>query len=182
MAGSVLGNFITGPLDGSPRDISRAWALATGLEMGLMFAAIPFLRRFGVRALVLAGILSMVVRWAWVGASYGYGMFLWGQALHGLMVAGFFTGQNLFLARLLPPERVSSGTALASALNGGVMSTMGTWLAGQIWTMWGLRAVYFTSAAIALAAFWFFLRFAPRPDGADAAACLPEAVADTESI
>lgn len=182
MAGSVLGNYITGPMGGTPRDISRAWALATGLEMGLMFAAIPFLRRFGVRALVLGGILSMVVRWAWVGASQGYGMFLWGQALHGLMVAGFFTGQNLFLARLLPPERVSSGTALASALNGGVMSTLGTWLAGQIWTVWGLRTVYFASAAIALVAFWCFLRLAPRPDGKDADACLPEAVAETEAI
>jgi len=182
MAGSVLGNFVTGPLHGAPRDISRAWALATGFEMALMFAAIPFLRRFGVRALVLAGIFSMVVRWTWVGASGSYGMFLWGQTLHGLMVAGFFTGQNLFLARLLPPERVSSGTALASALNGGVMSTLGTWLAGQIWTFWGLRAVYFATAAVSLAAFWFFLRHAPRLGAQEGEASLPEAVAETETI
>lgn len=162
MAGSVLGNFITGPLDGRARDISRAWAIATGLELALMFLAIPFLRRFGVRNLVLAGIFSMVVRWLWVGLSPNYSVFLGAQLLHGLMVAGLFTGQNLFLARLLPADRLSSGTALASALNGGVMSTLGTFLAGQIWEFWGLRAVYCVSAGLSLGAFLFFLKYAPK--------------------
>lgn len=162
MAGSVLGNFITGPLEGRTRDISRAWALATGLELALMFLAIPFLRRYGVRSLVLAGIFSMVVRWLWVGLSPSYSVFLGAQLLHGLMVAGLFTGQNLFLARLLPSDRLSSGTALASALNGGVMSTLGTFLAGQIWECWGLRTVYMVAAAVSMGAFLFFLRHAPR--------------------
>jgi len=162
MAGSVLGNLITGPLGGRPRDISRAWALATGFELVLMFVSIPFLRRFGVRAFVLGGIFSMVVRWLWVGLAPSYGVFLGAQVFHGLMVAGLFTGQNLFLARLLPPDRVSSGTALASALNGGVMTTLGTFFAGQIWTWWGLRSVYLVAAAISCGAFLFFLRHAPH--------------------
>ncbi|MCB9496015.1 MAG: MFS transporter [Fibrobacteria bacterium] len=180
MAGSVLGNLVTGPLGGEPRDISRAWALATGFEIALIFAAIPFLRRFGVRALVLGGILSMVVRWAAAGLAPNYGVFLGTQVLHGLMVAGLFTGQNLFLARLLPPERVASGAALASALNGGVMSTLGTFLAGWIWQVWDLRTVYLVAAVISLLAFFFFLRFAPHPRGEETVDAIPDAVVETE--
>lgn len=164
MATSVLGNFVTGPLGGRVNDISRAWALATGCEILFMFAAIPFLRRFGVRSLVLLGLSSMCVRWLWVGLAPSYAAFLGAQLLHGIMVAGFFTGQNLFLARLLPRDRVSSGTALASALNGGVMSVAGTFLAGQIWQHFGLRAVYFATTAVSLLALAVFWKLAPKPE------------------
>lgn len=163
MATSVLGNFVTGPLGGQVGDISRAWALATGCEIFLMFAAIPFLKRFGVRRLVLLGLSSMCVRWLWVALAPSYASFLGAQVLHGVMVAGFFTGQNLFLAKLLPPGRVSSGTTIASALNGGVMSIAGTFLAGQIWLHFGLRAVFLASAAMSLLALAVFWAFAPKP-------------------
>lgn len=163
MATSVLGNFVTGPLGGEVSDISRAWAFATGFEMLLMFAAIPFLKRFGVRRLMLLGFASMCVRWLWVGLAPNYTVFLGAQVLHGVMVVGFFTGQNLFLAKLLPRDRVSSGTALASVLNGGVMSILGMFLAGQIWQHFGLRTVYFTTACVSLAAFAIFWKTAPDP-------------------
>lgn len=162
MATSVLGNFVTGPLGGRVNDISRAWALATGVEIFLMFAAIPFLKRFGVRRLVLLGLTSMCARWLWVALSPNYAVFLGAQLLHGIMVAGFFTGQSLFLARLLPPDRVSSGTTLASALNGGVMSILGTFIAGQIWQHMGLRAVYFATTVVSLVALGIFWKLAPE--------------------
>lgn len=162
MATSILGNYVTGPLGGQVNDISRAWALATGCEIFLMFAAIPFLNRFGVRWLVLLGLSSMCVRWLWVGLAPNYASFLGAQVLHGVMVAGFFTGQNLFLAKLLPAGRVSSGTTLASALNGGVMSIAGTFLAGQIWLHFGLRAVFFASSIVSLFALAIFWTFAPK--------------------
>ena len=174
MATSVLGNFVTGPLGGKVNDISRAWAMATGFEMLLMFAAIPFLKRFGVRRLILLGLSSMCVRWLWVGLAPSYAVFLGAQILHGVMVAGFFTGQNLFLAKLLPPDRVSSGTTLASALNGGVMSIVGTFLAGQIWFHFGLRMVYFVTAGVSLLALLVFWRLAPDPAGPVPSVFVPE--------
>jgi predicted MFS family arabinose efflux permease len=161
MAGSVLGNFVTGVLHRPPAAISQAWAIATGIEMVVMFAAIPYLRRFGIRSLLLLGFFSTAIRYAWVGASTSYAMFLWAQALHGLMVAGLLTGQSLYLARRLPADRVSSGTAAAAILNGGVMTSAGAWLAGVLWAHCGLRWVYAVAGFIALlggVTFWYFTR------------------------
>ena len=85
------------------------------------------------------------------------------QSLHGLMVTGVFTGQSLILARLLPADRLASGTAAAALVNGGVMSVAGAALSGWIWHWAGLRAVCWTTAAVALGGALFFWRWGPDP-------------------
>lgn len=156
MGGTILANLITGPLRRGPQDISRAWAVATGFEIALMMLAIPFARRFGLKALLVTGFVATSVRWTVSGLAMDYSWLLVAQTLHGMMVVGIFTGQSLILARLLPSQRLSSGMAAATLLNGGVMSVAGAMLAGWIWQCWGVRTVCFATATAALAAGAFY--------------------------
>jgi len=160
---TVLGNYITGPLGGTPRDIARAWGVATGFEMVFFFASIPFVKRFGLKTFVVAGLLGTALRWALAAWAPGFLVFMAAQSLHGLMVTGVFTGQSLILARLLPADRLASGTAAAALVNGGVMSVAGAALSGWIWHWAGLRAVCWTTAAVALGGALFFWRWGPDP-------------------
>jgi MFS transporter, PPP family, 3-phenylpropionic acid transporter len=164
MGGTILANLITGPLRRGPQDISRAWAVATGFEMVFMMLAIPYVRRFGLKSLLVTGFVATSVRWIGSGLAVDYSWLLVAQTLHGMMVVGIFTGQSLILARLSPPQRLSSGMAAAALLNGGVMSVAGAMLAGCIWQRWGVRAVCFTTAAVALAAALFYVVKGPAPD------------------
>jgi len=163
MGVTVLANLITGPFHRGPEDISRAWAIATGFEMAFMMLAIPFVRRFGLKTLLVTGFLATSARWLLAGFATDFEMLLAVQSLHGLMVVGVFTGQSLILARLLPPQRLSSGSAAATLLNGGVMSVAGSLLAGWIWQQWGVRAVCFATASVALSAGIFYLALGPSP-------------------
>jgi MFS family permease len=169
LGGTILGNYITGPLGRPPRDISRAWGVATGFEMLLLFLSIPFVRRFGLKTFVLAGLGGTALRWALAAWAPDFGWLLAAQVLHGLMVAGVFTGQSLILARLLPPGKLASGTAVAALVNGGVMSVVGSALSGLIWQASGLRAVCWATSAVAAAAFLLFLRCGPSPEAPEAA-------------
>lgn len=163
MGGTILANLITGPLRRGPRDISRAWAVATGFEIAFMFLAIPFVRRFGLKSLLVTGFAATSLRWVVSGVAADYAWLLVAQTLHGLMVVGIFTGQSLILARLSPPQRLSSAMAAATLLNGGVMSVAGALLAGWIWQRWGVRTVCFTTAAVALGAALFYAAKGPAP-------------------
>jgi len=163
LGGTILGNFITGPLGRSPQDISRAWGVATGFEMAFMFLSIPFVRRFGLKSFVLVGLGGTALRWALAAWAPDYHVFLAAQTLHGLMVAGVFTGESLLLARLLPPERLASGTALAALINGGIMSVAGSALSGWIWGASGLRAVCWTTSLVAALAMFVCWRYGPDP-------------------
>ena len=164
MGVTVLANLVTGPFGRGPEDISRAWAIATGCELVFMFLAIPFVRKFGLKSLLVTGFVATSLRWLLAGLATDFSMLLAVQSLHGLMVVGVFTGQNLVLARMLPPGRISSGTTAATLLNAGVMSIAGSMISGWVWELWGVRTVCFLTAAIAFAAGTFYLLFGPAPE------------------
>jgi len=171
MGGTILANLITGPLRRGPQDISRAWVVATGFEMVFMMLAIPFARRYGLKSLLVTGFVATSIRWMVSGLAVDYSWLLVAQSLHGMMVVGIFTGQSLILARLSPPQRLSSTMAAATLLNGGVMSVAGAMLAGWIWQRWGVRTVCFTTAMVALTAALFYLVKGPAIARAGAHSC-----------
>jgi len=163
MGVTILANLITGPFHRGPQDISHAWTIATGFEMLFMMLAIPFVRRFGLKTLLVTGFLATSVRWLLAGFATDFETLLAVQSLHGLMVVGVFTGQSLILARLLPARRLSSASAAATLLNGGVMSVVGSLAAGWIWQVWGVRSVCMATSFVALAAGVFYLALGPAP-------------------
>lgn len=164
MGVTILANLITGPFGRGPQDISRAWSIATGFEMAFMILAIPFVKRFGLKTLLVSGFFATSLRWLLAGFATDFSMLLAVQSLHGLMVVGVFTGQSLILARLLPPQRLSSGSAAAALLNGGVMSVVGALLSGWVWQRWGVRTVCILTSVVAFAAGSFYWALGPDPD------------------
>ena len=177
---NMLGNLITSPvIGGQARDISRAWSISTFLEMAFMFAGIFFLRRFGLKRMVLLGIFATALRWLWVSQATNLWEVYASQTLHGILVVGLMTGESLCLARLLPSGLQASGLAVAAILNGGVAGILGSSLAGWIWQAWSLQAVYLCAGLVLVLAgalFWWKipdLEFqeeipAPLETGADA--------------
>ncbi|MBK9576347.1 MAG: MFS transporter [Fibrobacterota bacterium] len=161
---SILPHLVTGPLGRSDADIARAWSVATSFEIVFMMLSIPFVHRFGLKRFVMLGLGATALRWALAALAGDYRWFLVAQSLHGLMVAGVFTGQSLALSRMLPPDRLASGTAAAALLNGGVMSVAGSFLSGWIWKWFGLVAVCWTTAFVAAAGFVFFWLYGPDPE------------------
>lgn len=162
MGQTLLGNLITSPsLGGEPRDISRAWSISTFLEMAFMFAGIAFLKRFGLKNLVLVGMLATAVRWLWVAQATTLPEVFASQALHGLLVVGLMTGQQLCLGRLLPAHLQTSGMAFSSILNGGVAGMLGSFLAGWIWQLHSLQCSYAVAGGILLVSLVLFWRLVP---------------------
>jgi len=168
---SLLGNLVTSKeMGGQSWHINLAWCFSTLPELGFMFLGIPFLRRFGLKSMVLVGIFSNALRWFWVSQATGLPQIYASQTLHGIMVVGLMTGQSLCLARLLPPGRQASGMAVASILNGGVAGILGSSIAGWIWQTWSLRAVYGVAGVVLTLSgilFWVFvpsLEAAPAPE------------------
>jgi len=168
---SLLGNLVTSKeMGGQSWHINLAWCFSTLPELGFMFLGIPFLRRFGLKSMVLVGIFSNALRWFWVSQATGLPQVYASQTLHGIMVVGLMTGQSLCLARLLPPGRQASGMAVASILNGGVAGILGSSIAGWIWQTWSLRAVYGVAGVVLTLSgilFWVFvpsLEAAPAPE------------------
>jgi len=160
---SILPHLVTGPLGRQDADIATAWSVATSFEMAFMILSIPFVRRFGLKRFVMLGLGATSLRWALAAGADDFRWLLVAQSLHGLMVAGVFTGQSLALARMVPPDRLASATAAAALLNGGVMSVAGSLLSGWIWKVFGLSAVCWTTAVVAAVGFVFFWRFGPDP-------------------
>ncbi|MEN9355269.1 MAG: hypothetical protein RL318_2594, partial [Fibrobacterota bacterium] len=179
MGQTLLGNLITSSaIAGQPRDISRAWSISTFLEMAFMFAGIAFLKRFGLKKLVLVGILATAVRWLWVSQATSLGQIFASQALHGILVVGLMTGQQLCLARLLPENLQASGMAASSILNGGVAGMLGCFLAGWIWETWSIQCAYAVAGSILLVSavlFWWLVpdleTVAGNPQAQDASSC-----------
>jgi len=166
MGQTLLGNLITSPaIAGQPRDISRAWSVSTFLEMAFMFAGIPFLKRFGLKTMILVGILATAIRWIWVSQATTLGQIYASQALHGILVVGLMTGQQMCLTRLLPSHLRTSGLAAASILNGGVAGMLGAFLAGWIWETWSIQHAYAVAGAILLFSALLFWRFVPDLEG-----------------
>lgn len=165
MGVTVLGILVTGPLGRTKADIAGSWLIAATFEVGFMLLSIPFVRRFGLKTFLIVGLLGTALRWSIAGVAWNFHVFLLTQVLHGMMVAGVFTGQSLYLARLLPKRRIASGAAAAALVNGGVMSVAGSALAGWIWGVVGVRAVCETTAIVALGGAVFFWRFGPSPQG-----------------
>jgi MFS transporter, PPP family, 3-phenylpropionic acid transporter len=158
---SLLGNLVTSKeMGGHSWHINLAWCFSTLPELGFMFLGIPFLRRFGLKSMVLVGIFSNALRWFWVSQAPDLPQIYASQTLHGIMVVGLMTGQSLCLARLLPPGRQASGMAVASILNGGVAGILGSSIAGWIWQTWSLRTVYGVAGIVLTLSgilFWFFV-------------------------
>lgn len=156
------------------RGLPRAW-IASALTLGqvlevLALAALPWMfRRFGYRGTLGLGIGVWVVRYGslvgdpplWVGLA--------GVLLHGVGVACFLVGGQVFLDANAPPEFRASTQAINAVISTGIGTLLGNVLAGEVVSRsggdWG--AVFLVPSLISLGLL-LFVGIAFRPGPADA--------------
>ena len=152
------------------RGLPRPW-IASALTLGQVFevlalVTLPWMfRRFGYRGTLLLGVAAWVVRYGslvvdpplWVGLA--------GVLLHGIGVACFLVGGQVFLDAHAPDEYRASAQAINMVVTTGVGSLLGSVLAGEVVSRSGgdWRVVFLVPGLISVGLLCF-VGFAFRPD------------------
>ncbi|HSQ43217.1 MAG TPA: MFS transporter [Fibrobacteraceae bacterium] len=158
-ATSVISNFIHDEIGAGKAQISIAWTIATFCEMPLIWSSIFFLRRFGVKGLILSGIITSTVRMGLLFLVHRLcGLYLV-QILHGLFFGATLSGIGIYLDQRYGRSAAHSLQLAAQSFYGGIAATMGGFFTGWIWSWSSLRMVYLAAfVALAIALLWIALR------------------------
>ena len=150
--------------------MDRAW-VSTAMSLGqwpeiVMLAGLPWLiRRFGYRFTIGLGIAAYAVRYG----SLAFDPPLWlataGIPLHGIGVACFTVGGQLFVDSRAPSDRRASAQSINTVVTGGLGSLLGSLLAGEVVAMFPGRfgPVFLVPCAInAVLILLVILKFRPE--------------------
>jgi len=151
-ATSVLSNFIYNDLGGSKSQVSLAWTIATCAEMPLIWGSIYFLKRFGIKGLILTGLTCSTIRMGVLSQVHTMGQLYAIQTLHGLFFGASLSGIGLWIAKRHGTERLQRLQLIAQSIYGGLAAAIGGQATGLIWDAWGLRTVYASAFFVLLIA------------------------------
>jgi PPP family 3-phenylpropionic acid transporter len=140
--------------------IGQLWALGVIAEVGLFIVMHGLLRRFGLRALMLASLALAALRWWLIGQFVDLAAILIGaQLLHAASFAIHHGVAIHFIHRYFPGKLQGRGQALYSVLGFGFGGAVGALGSGYIWDSLGGSASYSLAAAICLAGVWVCWRW-----------------------
>jgi MFS family permease len=152
------------------RGLPRAWS-ATALTLGqwpevLALAALPWLlRRLGAKTTLLLGVGAYFVRFGSLALRPPLWVAVAGMPLHGIGIACFTVGGQVFLDSRAPGERRAGAQALNMVVSSGLGMLLGSLLAGElvVWCRGDMAAVFLVPCSIH-AGLIGFLGLAFRPD------------------
>jgi PPP family 3-phenylpropionic acid transporter len=113
--------------------IGVAAALATLSELPIMALAGWAIQRIGIKPLLLAALVSDMVRWSAYALLHDYRLALLFQPLHGLGFAGFYVAGVTFIEQRVPVQLRATGQTLFNAAVFGVGSVVGANLFGHLY-------------------------------------------------
>lgn len=147
---SVISNFIHGEIGGSHAQVSLAWTIATFAEMPLIWGSILLMRKFGLKGLLLSGMISSFIRmtllWKVETMQSLYAI----QILHGLFFGATLSGVGIWLAQRYGAARMRSLQLVSQSFYTGLSGVLGGQMAGMIWESFGLRSVYLWASVLLL--------------------------------
>jgi PPP family 3-phenylpropionic acid transporter len=135
----------------SPTLIGFIWPLGVLAEILLFVFSAPVVRRIGAIALMAAGALACMMRWALMAFEPSLPLLLFAQFLHGLTFAVPHLGAMYFILRATPPRLSATAQSLYS-VSIGLVSSVALLPAGYFYAAWGSRIFLLMSAMAALAA------------------------------
>jgi len=153
---SFMGIFIR-QMGGGSEIVGYAWTVAALSEVPVMIICGSLFARFSELRLLSAAALVFFIRWALFFTVTDPRLVVPIQLVHGVSFGLLFLCSVSYITRMVPDRLRSSGQGLLSAFIGGIAGIVGSTLGGVIMSSLGPRYLYASCAAIALAAFFFYL-------------------------
>lgn len=118
------------------------WAIGPMAEIPMLFCGGWFLRRWGIRRMLIAAMAAVSVRVCIYGLVPHLGAILPAQLLHALTFGLFHAASIEFLRRKVPARRRGLAMAIYVSVGLGLSSWIGSSLGGIIVENWGYAALY----------------------------------------
>ena len=132
--------------------IALAWTVGVVSEIFFLIYAQAIQRRFGLKWMIVAGMMAAGLRWEFVALTTDAFLLILIQLLHGVAFGVFHAGAIQYVDRLSSAATKNTAQSLYSAATWGVGSTLGALTAGWLLPIWGFVTLLHVGAAIALLA------------------------------
>ena len=130
--------------------IGALWTVGVLAEVVLFLRLPQVMRRFSLRALLLASFVCAVLRFPAIGWGVGsLALLAAAQLLHAATFGAFHAGCVAAVHRLFPGALAARGQALYSSIAYGLGGATGSLVAGWTWTALGPSASFMVSALFA---------------------------------
>ena len=131
--------------------IGVAFAISALVEVPLMARVPVFIKRWGIRLPLVAGVAVLPIRWLLYAIIDEPLLVLPTQVLHSIAMTSLLVIGVLYVDRLLAPKLRASGQSLYTASLHGLGPSIGLYIAGLIYQQAGIDLVWLLCAVISLA-------------------------------
>lgn len=154
---SFLGNFVINEMGGTHKEVSIAWSIATFLELPFFAICIWILKRFGLKKLILFGLVTNALRLLLTAYSNELWSFYAAQSLHGIFYAATLSGFSIYLNQRYKSDQIHHLQLFSSFIYAGFGSSIAGKLGAFIWDYSDLRFTYFSMGILAIFVSTYFL-------------------------
>ncbi|MGH8547395.1 MAG: MFS transporter [Methylococcales bacterium] len=162
------------------REIGQLWSLGVIAEIVLFVYMPGLLKRFSLRSILLASVLSGALRWVLIGVCIDQPLVLaFAQLLHALTFGSTHIAAIQFVQQVFPRGSHGRGQALYSSISFGLGGMLGSFISGEMWDRFGPVVVHGAASLVCLLAFMIAFRWI-RMNETLAASPLPEKVIEEE--
>ncbi|MBI2306543.1 MAG: MFS transporter [Rhodocyclales bacterium] len=156
--------------------IGSLWSLGVLAEIAVFLGMSRLMRRFSLRAILLASFAAAVVRFLMIGWGVeSLAIIFVAQLLHGLTFGAYHAAAIAAVNRWFPGRCQGRGQALYSSLSFGAGGLLGGLFSGWSWDALGSAITYGASAAFALVGLGLVWGWVREDDvGADAGSRVDE--------
>lgn len=139
--------------------IGVAWAVASIVEVPVMFLSGKLFRRFSPESVLIVSFLAAGLRWALLATLSSPWFVLATQVLHAFTYAAFHMASILYMDRLTPEGSKTIGQSVNNAMTYGFGFMVGFLMSGWLFEAAGPSVMFWVSAGIALTGGAIFFSF-----------------------
>ncbi|MCK6406411.1 MAG: MFS transporter [Rhodocyclaceae bacterium] len=151
--------------------IGAMWSLGVLVEVVFFAFMSRLMRRYSLRAILLASFAAAVARFVMIGWGVeSFAIIFVAQLLHGLTFGTYHAAAIAAVNRWFPGRCQARGQALYSSISFGAGGLLGALFSGWSWDALGAALTYSVSSACALVGLWLIWRWVREPDDASGSA------------